>query len=140
MKRVFLAVLILLPDLAVADSVLARRTLRAQTLISAADLQLVPDSYAGALSDPSEAVGLETRVAIYAGAPITSELLQAPAIISRNQIVDMVFRRGGLLIRAEGRALDRAASGDTIRIMNLSSKVVLRARVQPNGEAHVLSE
>ncbi|MEZ5684470.1 MAG: flagellar basal body P-ring formation chaperone FlgA [Paracoccaceae bacterium] len=140
MKLVFLVALIVLPSLAQADSVLARRTLRAQTVISAADLQQVSESYAGAISDPAEAIGLETRVAIYAGAPVSSEALQPPAVISRNQVVDLVFRRGGLLIRTEGRALDRAASGETIRIMNVASKVVLRARVQPNGEAHVLSE
>ena len=38
---------------------------------------------------------------------------------------------------AEGRALDRAGPGDVIRVMNLSSRTTVSARVGLDGAAYV---
>lgn len=124
---------------AVADPLVAARTLRAQTLITPEDLARGDTPIDGALEDPAAAIGRETRVAIYAGRPIRAEDLAAPAIIERNQIVPLVFRHGGLSIQTEGRALERAGAGDTIRVLNLSSKTTLMATVGNDGAVHVLS-
>jgi len=124
---------------AASDTLVAARTLRAQTLIAPEDLVLGDEDVAGALADPAEAVGLETRVAIYSGRPIRPEDLGPPAIVERNQIVPLTFRRGGLTIQTEGRALERAGVGDTIRVMNLASKSTLMATIARDGSARVLS-
>ena len=58
----------------------------------------------------------------YAGRPIPLSGLAPPALVERNQLVTLIFRRGGLDIRADGRALGRGAAGDEIRIMNLGSR------------------
>lgn len=141
MKSLILsACLLILPQIAVADALVARHTIRAQTVLQPADIQQVDQSFAGAITDPELAVGQETRVAIYAGTPLQPALLRPPAVVSRNQIVPLVFSSGGLTIRTEGRALDRAAAGEVVRFMNVASKAVLRARVQGNGEAIVISD
>lgn len=132
--------LALAPQSGKAEALVARHTIRAQTILQPQDIQLVEQDFASAITDPKQAVGLETRIAIYAGTPLQPSFLQPPAIISRNQIVPLVFSKGGLTIRTEGRALDRAAAGDSIRFMNLSSKAILRAQVQQSGEAIVISE
>lgn len=122
---------------AVAETVIAARTLRANTLVSPEDLSISSQDVAGALRDPISAVGLETRVAIYAGRPIRPEHLSEPAIVDRNQKVSLAYRRGGLMIITEGRALQRAARGDTIRVMNVASKTTLSATIAADGTAYV---
>ena len=66
-------------------------------------------------------------------APLRPEDLGAPALVERNQIVSLVYRSGGLVILADGRALARGAEGDVIRVMNLASKTTVSGRVGPDG-------
>lgn len=125
---------------AVAETVVAARTLRAQTIIAPEDITLTDGHSPDALMDPADVIGLETRSAIYAGRPIRAEDLRAPAIIERNQIVPLSFRGNGLSIQTEGRALERAGVGDTIRVMNLTSKTTLNATIAADGSAVVLNQ
>ena len=118
-----LVVLLLLAAPVQAEVVLAARTLRAGTQITAADIVVSPDAAPlGAASQPDQAIGQEARVTLYAGRPIPLSGLAPPALVERNQLVTLIFRRGGLDIRADGRALGRGAAGDEIRIMNLGSR------------------
>ena len=121
-----------------ADVVVAARTIPAATVIAEADVAVRPgQGGAGALGDPAEAVGRETRVALYAGRPVRAADVGAPAVVERNAIITLVYRSGGLLITTEGRALDRAGPGDVIRVMNLSSRNTVTAVIAEDGAAHV---
>ncbi|MER5170798.1 flagellar basal body P-ring formation chaperone FlgA [Thioclava sp. GXIMD2076] len=120
-----------------AEVVVATRTLRAQTVLAPEDLGIADMDVPGAIVDPIDAVGLETRVAIYAGRPIRPEHLSAPAIIERNQTVSLAYNRGSLTIITEGRALERAAIGDSIRVMNVSSRTTVSATISADGTAYV---
>lgn len=130
-------VFLLLAGPAGADSLVATRTIRAQTVVTFADVAVVQAALPGALLAADEAVGLEARVTIYSGRPVRAQDLGAPAIIERNQIVVLSYSAGGLTIRAEGRALARAGAGDSLRVMNLSSKGVVTGRVAPDGRVLV---
>ncbi|WP_339108929.1 flagellar basal body P-ring formation chaperone FlgA [Thioclava sp. GXIMD4216] len=120
-----------------AEVVVATRTLRAQTILTPDDLDIASMDVPGALVDPIDAVGLETRVAIYAGRPIRPEHLSQPAIVERNQTVSLAYNRGSLTIITEGRALERAAIGDSIRVMNVSSRTTVTATISADGTAYV---
>lgn len=129
-----LALLIsLLAGSASADVVIATRTLRPHSLLTAQDVALKPGSIPGVASDLAQVLGKETRVAIYAGRPIRSGDLSAPAVVERNQIVLLTFAKNGLTIQSEGRSLNRASPGERIRVMNLSSRSTLTGTVQPDG-------
>lgn len=130
-------VCLLLAAPAQAESLVATRTIRAQQVVTFADVAVVQAALPGALLAPDEAVGLEARVTIYSGRPVRAGDLGAPAIIERNQIVVLAYRAGGLTIQAEGRALARAGAGDSLRVMNLSSKGVVTGRVAPDGRVLV---
>ena len=127
-----LALILLLPLSAQAGTLAAARILPAGTVISAADLRAIDSARAG-LSDPSQAIGLQTRITIYEGRPIQANLLQAPRLVSRNQLVRLSFLRGPLRIEAEGRVLGDGAAGDLVRVMNLDSRSTITARVMPDG-------
>ncbi len=116
-----------------ADVVLAARTLRPQTIVTAQDLVVKHGNVPGAITDPSPLIGQETRVAIYAGRPLRPGDVGPPALIDRNQIVPLLFTRGGLSIQAEGRSLARGGAGDRIRIMNLDSRTTVWGFIQPDG-------
>ena len=63
------------------------------------------------------------------GRPIAAGDLGPPAVVERNQIVTLRFRRGALLIEGEGKALDRGPEGARVRVMNLLSRVSVTGRV-----------
>lgn len=135
-----LSLLLALTQGALAGSVVATRTIRAQTVITADDVALADEAIAGAVSDLRDAVGLETRVTVYPGHPLRAGDLSSPALVERNQAVRLVFQRAALTIQIEGRALDRGAVGDAIRVMNTSSKATVIAVVGADGGVYVHSQ
>lgn len=110
-----------------ADTVIAAGTIRGQSLIMATDIALVPGETPGAVSDPADAIGMEAAVHLYAGRPIRPGDLRPPAIIERNSLVTIRYAHGALIIIAEGRAMDRAAMGEPLRVLNLSSRNTVTA-------------
>ncbi|GGE10279.1 flagella basal body P-ring formation protein FlgA [Gemmobacter megaterium] len=120
-----------------ADTLVATRTLRAQTVLTADDIGLIRDTRPGMLRDPAEAIGQEARVTLYAGRPIRPTDLGPPAIVERNQIVPLSYLSGRLSIQTEGRALSRGAVGDTIRVMNLASRSTVSGRIGADGAVTV---
>ncbi|WP_434289800.1 flagellar basal body P-ring formation chaperone FlgA [Celeribacter sp. SCSIO 80788] len=127
----------LLTTPALADTVVAARTIRAQTILAPSDLTMVAGDVPGSIGSIDEAVGLESRVMLYTGRPISASDIGPAAIVDRNQIVVLRYSHGGLSISADGRALDRAGIGDVVRVMNLSSKTTVSGVVAPDGSIHV---
>ncbi|MES2143805.1 MAG: flagellar basal body P-ring formation chaperone FlgA [Pseudomonadota bacterium] len=128
---------LILPLPALAESLVATRTIRAQSILAPADMTLVAAAIPGALTSIEAAIGLEARVAIYAGRPITPDAIGPAAIIDRNQLVTLVFTRGGLTISADGRALGRGGVGDTVQVMNIASRSTMSGQIAPDGSVRV---
>lgn len=123
-----------------AETLVAARTLRAQTILGPDDVVLADGTVPGTAADPNEVIGLETRVAIYQGRPIRPANLGPPAIVDRNQAVVLLFAAGGLRITAEGRALGRGGAGDRIRVMNIASRTTVSGVVAGDGTIVVQRE
>ncbi len=121
-----------------ADVVLAARTIRAHEILTLADLVVGKGDVPGAYQNAEAVAGQEARVILYAGRPVRSGEIGPAALIERNQIVPMIFTYSGLRIAAEGRALSRAAVGETIRVMNLSSRTTVSGFVQADGTVRVV--
>lgn len=120
-----------------AESVLALRNLRAETVISAADIRRSDTAVAGGVTDPAAAIGMETRVNIYKGRPVMTHELAPPALVERNQVITLNYDHAGLAIATEGRALDRGSVGERIRVMNLSSRTTVFGRITADGAVAV---
>lgn len=129
--------LLCLGGVAFADIVVPTRTIRAQQVIGPGDVKLHSGEASGAFSMTSEVIGLEARVALYPGRPVRLGDVGAPAVVARNQLVALVYDRSGLIIRTEGRALDRAGAGELVKVMNLASRATLIGRVQADGSISV---
>ena len=124
---------LILPTAAMADSVVATRTIKAQSVVQMDDVTLAERAIPNALDNLASAVGLEARISIYAGRPILAADLGPPAVVDRNQIVPLVYQSGALAILTEGRALARGGVGDMIRVMNLASRSTVSGRIAANG-------
>ncbi len=127
----------LVSEAAVADTVVPLRVIRAKSVITSDAVRVNGSTIAGAFSIPEEVIGLEARVALYPGRPIRVQDVGAPALIERNQIVELVYQSTGLKISTEGRSLGRAAVGETLRVMNLSSRTTVSGVVQADRSVHV---
>jgi flagella basal body P-ring formation protein FlgA len=132
-----LVLILALASPAAADSLIATRTIRAQSVIAAQDVAQVAADIPGALTSPDQAIGLETTVTLYAGRPLHQADLSAPSLVERNQAVRLVYQSSGLSIHVDGRALERGAIGDMINAMNLSSHLTVKGIVQPDGSISV---
>ena len=138
-RAFFMIALALTAGPVVAETVVAARTIRPQSVLSSEDLAIVDGDIAGAISTIGEAVGLETRVVLYSGRPVRMGDIGPPATVERNQIVRLVYATGGLTISAEARALGRAGPGDTVRAMNLTSKSTVSGIVAKDETIHVIT-
>ncbi|MBT9385859.1 flagellar basal body P-ring formation protein FlgA [Pseudooceanicola sp. CBS1P-1] len=132
-----LLLLLLAAGPAQADTVIAARNLRPQSVVGPGDLILQEGSLPGAYESLTGLVGMEARVTLYAGRPVRPGDLGPPALVERNGLVSLVYDRGGLSITAEGRALDRAGVGEMVRVMNLASRLTVSGVVQPDGSVRV---
>ncbi len=134
----FLVLALLVPAPSVlADTVIAARTLRAQSVVGPEDLALQDIDVPGAYSSMEGLIGQETRTALYAGRPVRPGDLGPPALVERNGIVSLIYDRGGLVIVTEARALGRGGVGEAIRVMNMSSRQTVTGTIQPDGTVKV---
>lgn len=121
-----------------ATSVEATRTLRTGTVINASDVMLsYNEPRRNEIESVEEAIGMEVRSSIRAGRTIRRSDLRHPILVKRNQLVNIVYRRGSLVIRGEGRALRDGGKGEAIRVMNLDSRMIVTGRVATNGQVEV---
>lgn len=134
MRWLFATILITAP--AYADTLVAARTLRAQTILGPTDL-VWRDGPSNGITDVAQVLGQETKVTIYAGRPLSLGDIGPPALVERNQIVTLIYANAVLHIETEARALGRAAVGETIRVLNLSSRTSVTGQVQADGSVHV---
>ncbi len=137
MKSLFFLLTFLAASTAYAEVIVPVRTIRAREIIRSEDLIEKMVTINGALSNLTEIIGQEARIALYAGRPIRPGDVGPPAIISRNDLVTLIFSRGPLRIATEGRALARGAVGDTVRAMNMASRVVVTGEILANGAIEV---
>ncbi len=120
-----------------ADTVVAARTIPAQTMIMPEDILTRDRDVPGSVENPNDIIGMEARVALYAGRPIRPGDVGFPAVVERNQIIPLHYQSNGLVISTEGRALGRAGPGDIIRVMNISSRSTVTARIGADGAGYV---
>lgn len=135
--RALVFLLCLLAAPATGQVVVAAAPIRSATVITAEHLALSDAFASGGISDPALIIGQEARVNIYAGRPILLAEIGPPALVERNALVVLRYSNNLLSITTEGRALSRAGLGEMVRVMNLSSRVVVMGRVRPDGEIEV---
>lgn len=134
----FAAIAIMAADSAFAAAIEATRNLRRGTIVEAGDVMVsAKQARRGEAESMHEVIGMEVRASVREGRTIRLSDLRAPILIRRNQLVDIYYRNGTLVIRGEGRALRDGGAGQRIRVMNLDSRMVVTGRVTKSGSVEV---
>jgi flagella basal body P-ring formation protein FlgA len=136
MLRIFMTLALWASPIA-ADSLTTTRVIRAKTVLTKADVVVIAATVPEALTDVDAAVGLEARVTLYPGRPLRRGDIGPPALVERNQIITLVYSVGGLGITTEGRALDRGGVGDSVSVMNLTSRKTVVGQLREDGSVYV---
>uniref|UniRef100_UPI0022EA8D16 flagellar basal body P-ring formation chaperone FlgA n=1 Tax=Falsiroseomonas oryzae TaxID=2766473 RepID=UPI0022EA8D16 len=120
--------------------VAARRMAAGETL-RAADVRLirVPASRLrpGAAQEAEVVLGQALRRPAAADQPLLLADLVQPVAVERGQTVTMLYQVPGMVLTAQGRAMEAAARGAAVPVMNLHSRLVVQAEVIGPGRVRV---
>lgn len=130
-RPIFLLFLTATP--AMAEYVAAKAVIRPKQIISPSDLKVLEGDMPAAYQDITALIGMESTVMVAPGRPILKGTISEPAIIERNDIVEIVYETSSLVITVEGRSLSRGAVGERIRVMNLGSRATVFGTVSEDG-------
>jgi flagella basal body P-ring formation protein FlgA len=73
--------------------------------------------------------GWQTAEPLQPGQPLVRRSIQLRAVVQRGQVIDGVYREGGLTVSLKVEALDAGVPGQVIRVRNTTSRRELRAKV-----------
>lgn len=90
------------------------------------------------LVDPEQVVGQTATRALAPGAALADEDLARGRLLQRGDPVVLVSRSGGIEVRMQGRALGRAAPGETVAVENTGSRRIVRGRLVGDGLVEVM--
>ena len=123
-----------------ADAVLVYpRSLAVGEVVQAADLPWSDDAVAGSdvPGQPETVIGLAARLPLRAGAAVSTHELVAPKVIRRDQMVSVDYAADGVSLSLSAKALGDAAVGDSVQVINLTSKKTIDAVATGPGHAAV---
>ena len=93
--------------------------------------------FASTLTNREVLIGQQALRPLEAGKPINKLHVRVAPLISRNQIVTLVYQRGGVQLSGSGQALEDGQLGQSIRIVNPSTRSTLTGTVRAGGQVEV---
>ncbi|WP_224743867.1 MULTISPECIES: flagellar basal body P-ring formation chaperone FlgA [Lysobacter] len=125
-----------------ADVVVLTRPVPAGQPITAEHIAMGRRDIAGAgaavFDDPVEVIGMTAVQGLVPGSALTRTDLANGSLLKRGDPVMLVSRVGGVEVRMSGRALGRAAPGETVAVENLGSRRIIRGRLVGDGLVEVV--
>lgn len=121
--------------------VVTERAVPRKTVLSKEDIKLeqrdVSNLTAGYLEESDHALGRVTRRPMPIGSVIEPAALENQRLVRRGERVTILANAGRLTVQMKGKALMDGASGDHVRVKNLSSGRVIEGTVTASGTIHV---
>jgi flagella basal body P-ring formation protein FlgA len=114
-------------------------SLNAGDVVQASDLTWSHEAVAGndAPRDPDAVIGMAVRRPLREGDAVSLRDVSAPMVIKRDEIVSVTFNQAGLSLTLKAKAMGDAAAGQTLALMNPSSRTVIQAVASGPGQAVV---
>lgn len=85
----------------------------------------------------ADLIGKVARRTLLPGRPVPVIAVAVPDLVARGVPVEIVFQEGGLTILAQAMSLEAGSAGDVIRVRNLDSGLIIKAKVQADGTLRV---
>ncbi len=86
---------------------------------------------------PQAIMGKAARRPLRMGAVCELHDLDNPKIVHRNEVIDVAYEDEGVRVVLEAKAMSDAAIGDTVEVMNITSKKIIEAVASAPGQAVV---
>jgi flagella basal body P-ring formation protein FlgA len=99
-----------------------------------------PNLEPGYTSDVREVIGKVAKRTLVPGRTIPAGSLRDPFTIERGKAVRILFNVGGLTISASGASLQDAMAGDSVRVRNVESGVIVIGTVRTDGNVEVVQK
>ncbi|MCF4152436.1 flagellar basal body P-ring formation chaperone FlgA [Dethiosulfovibrio sp. F2B] len=87
--------------------------------------------------DPKDLVGMTVERDMARGDPFTVRITEEPELVRTGDIVRLLYRSGSLLVSTSGRAMDRGALGDRIKVRNDKTRKIVFGIVTGPGTVEV---
>lgn len=117
-------------------------SMKAGTILREGDIEmkLVPLKYAetAGFAHKDELIGKALLRQSRAGVMLRASDVGEPNLVSRNDIVTVYFRSGAMTLTVKGQALDSAAAGETLSVLNLMSRKILTAVAIGDGAVEII--
>ena len=117
------------------------RAINRGEVITADDIavQMVPRRTAGQIRtpDPTQIIGMSARRQITPGQPLALGDVSPPQLVTRGEIVTLIYEIPGLLLTGRGQATESGTRGETVAILNQQSKRIVHGVVIGQGRIQV---
>ncbi|MCX8041284.1 MAG: flagellar basal body P-ring formation chaperone FlgA [Thermodesulfobacteriaceae bacterium] len=121
--------------------VVVKRPINAKNLLRPEDLALEERPLSrlpqDVVLDVNSVIGKQLKTSLKAGNVLRGCLIEAPMVVKKNSLVNIVAKNGKIIVKAQGKALQNGRVGEIIKIQNLSSKKVLLGKVVSSEEVEV---
>ena len=113
--------------------------LEAGEVVQAQDLSWskTADAPLDAPRDPDAVIGMAVRRPMREGTAVSMHDVAAPQVIKKDDMISVVFSAGGIALTLQAKAMENAAAGQPLSVINLVSKKVLQAVATGPGQAVV---
>lgn len=99
------------------------------------EMRLVPLKFSGAngIADAEQLIGMQLRHQSRAGLLLRPDDVVEPQTVKRNAMVTVVLRSGPLTLTVKGQALNSAAAGQPVQVLNTVSRRILHGVATASG-------
>ena len=111
-------------------------------LITESDIKVVPIlairvRNKTTLQQPDQVIGKTLRRAMSSGQPIRIQDVAEQVAVAAKSEVEMSYNAGGISVTDRGIALEKGSIGDIIRVKNIKSGAILRAKIEAQNHVSV---
>lgn len=114
-------------------------SLNAGDIVQAQDLVWSREAVASADAprDPDAVIGMAVRRPLREGDAVSLRDVSAPMVIKRDDVVSVTYAMNGLSLTLQAKAMSDAAAGQSLSVMNTTSKKIIQAVAAAPGQAVV---
>lgn len=105
------------------------------------EMKLVPLKFAESTGvvTADQLIGKQLERSGRAGLMLRARDVADPQVVARNQIVTVYLKSGPMTLTVKGQALNNAAAGQPVQVMNTTSKKIVIGTALPNGGVEMTS-
>jgi flagella basal body P-ring formation protein FlgA len=126
------------------EAIVPSRTIERGATIVEDDLKIVRMARSrvanAAIEDMEAAIGMAAKHRLIMGRPVRRTDIEHPKLVKRNEMVTIIYKVPGMVLKSKGKALADASRGQMVSIINLRSKRTLEGQVTGTGRVTVSME